>query len=49
VNLMLAVGAMSGWNRFAISFRTVPDTYPASTLVTSAAVPGKRKDTHVHT
>jgi AhpD family alkylhydroperoxidase len=27
VNLTLAVVAINGWNRFAISFRTVPGTY----------------------
>jgi AhpD family alkylhydroperoxidase len=31
VNLTLALVAINGWNRFAISFRTVPGTYqPAS-------------------
>jgi AhpD family alkylhydroperoxidase len=31
VNLTLAIVAINGWNRFAISFRTVPGTYqPAS-------------------
>lgn len=27
VNLTLAIVAINGWNRFAISFRTVPGTY----------------------
>lgn len=27
VNLTLAVVAINGWNRFAVSFRTVPGTY----------------------
>jgi alkylhydroperoxidase family enzyme len=27
VNMTLAVVAINGWNRFAISFRTVPGTY----------------------
>lgn len=27
VNLTLAVVAINGWNRFAISFRTIPGTY----------------------
>jgi alkylhydroperoxidase family enzyme len=27
VNLTLSVVAINGWNRFAISFRTVPGTY----------------------
>ncbi len=27
VNLTLAVVAINGWNRFSISFRTVPGTY----------------------
>jgi alkylhydroperoxidase family enzyme len=27
VDLTLAVVAINGWNRFAISFRTVPGTY----------------------
>ena len=43
VSLMLAVAAMSGWNPFAISFRTVPGTYQASASVTSATMLGKRK------
>jgi len=31
VNLTLAIVAINGWNRFAISFRTIPGTYqPAS-------------------
>ncbi|MBV9229858.1 MAG: carboxymuconolactone decarboxylase family protein [Chloroflexi bacterium] len=31
VNLTLAVVAINGWNRFAISFRTVPGTYQPAT------------------
>lgn len=30
VNLTLAVVAINGWNRFAISFRTVPGTYQSA-------------------
>ncbi len=29
VNLTLAIVAINGWNRLAISFRTVPGTYHA--------------------
>jgi AhpD family alkylhydroperoxidase len=30
VNLTLAIVAINGWNRFAISFRTVPGTYQSA-------------------
>lgn len=32
VDLTLAVVAINGWNRFAISFRTVPGTYQPPTV-----------------
>ena len=32
VNLTLAVVAINGWNRLAISFRTEPGTYKPSTI-----------------
>lgn len=39
VNLTLAVVAINGWNRFAISFRTVPGTYQARSRVHADPAP----------
>ncbi len=39
VNLTLAVVAINGWNRLAISFRSVPGTYH---VATQTPVPGER-------
>lgn len=37
VNLTLAVVAINGWNRFGISFRTVPGTYQSPTAHSTRA------------
>ncbi len=41
VNLTLAVVAINGWNRLAISFRSIPGTYRAAAPATEAA-PGRQ-------
>jgi len=45
VNLTLAVIAINGWNRLAISFRTVPGSYqPATKATPHRAVPHAAKE-----
>lgn len=35
IDLTMAVAAINSWNRFAISFRTIPGTYQSATNVTA--------------